>query len=209
VTASGQHPDRATIRPYRPTDRSAVGDVCIRTADAGADASQVYAEPGILPELFAYPYVELEPELAFVLDDGSRPVGYVLGTRDTAQFADRWRVEWLPRLTDRYPLGSGDPTKPDAAMVDYLHHPERMLVPELTEYPAHLHIDILPAHQGAGHGRQLISTFLAAASALEVPGVHLAMLTDNRPARAFYDRLGFHELDVPVAGSLTYLGVRL
>jgi hypothetical protein len=32
------------------------------------------------------------------------------------------------------------------------------------------------------------------------------MLTENTPARAFYDRLGFHEIDVPDAGVLTYLG---
>jgi hypothetical protein len=36
--------------------------------------------------------------------------------------------------------------------------------------------------------------------------VHLSMLTSNRPARAFYDRLGFRELAVPDPGPVTYLG---
>jgi hypothetical protein len=35
------------------------------------------------------------------------------------------------------------------------------------------------------------------------------MLTANRPARGFYDRLGFHALEVRDAGPLTYHGVRL
>ena len=186
-----------------------MGDICIRTADSGGDASQLYADPGILPELFAYPYVELEPDLAFVLDDGTRVVGYVLGTRDTARFADRWRAEWLTRLADRYPLGSGDPARPDAGMVDYLHHPEVMVVPGLTDYPAHLHIDILPTHQGAGHGRALMEVILGTLRAQGVPGLYVAMLTANRPARGFYDRLGFHELEVPDPGPLTHLGMRL
>jgi hypothetical protein len=32
------------------------------------------------------------------------------------------------------------------------------------------------------------------------------MLTANAGARRFYDRLGFHEIPVPDAGPLTYLG---
>ncbi len=32
------------------------------------------------------------------------------------------------------------------------------------------------------------------------------MVTDNTPARAFYDRVGFHEIAVPGPGGATYLG---
>lgn len=49
-------------------------------------------------------------------------------------------------------------------------------------------------------------TFLRALRAASVPAVHLSMLTTNTPARAFYDRLGFHEIDVPNPGPVTYLG---
>ena len=49
-----------------------------------------------MPALFAGPYVFLAPELAFVLDDGRRrrPVGYVLGTADTAAFARAYRERY-------------------------------------------------------------------------------------------------------------------
>jgi ribosomal protein S18 acetylase RimI-like enzyme len=40
-----------------------------------------------------------------------------------------------------------------------------------------------------------------------VPRVHLGMLTTNTSARAFYDRLGFHEIAVADAGPVTYLGI--
>jgi ribosomal protein S18 acetylase RimI-like enzyme len=81
-----------------------------------------------------------------------------------------------------------------------------MLLPELAGYPAHLHIDLLPSHQRAGHGRALMERFLGALADRGVKAVHLGMLTANTPARAFYDRLGFHEIPVADPGPLTYLG---
>jgi ribosomal protein S18 acetylase RimI-like enzyme len=81
-----------------------------------------------------------------------------------------------------------------------------MLVPELTGYPAHLHVDLLPEHQGSGWGRMLIGHFLAGLHAAGVPAVHLGMSSTNVGARAFYDRLGFREIPIPNAGPVTYLG---
>ena len=69
-----------------------------------------------------------------------------------------------------------------------------MRIAELAEYPAHLHIDLLPELQGQGFGRRLIDTLRAALAARGVPAVHLGMDAANTGARAFYDRLGFHEL---------------
>ena len=51
-----------------------------------------------------------------------------------------------------------------------------------------------------------MNTFLAALHDRGVPAVHLGMVTANRSARAFYDRLGFHEIPVDDPGPLTYLG---
>jgi ribosomal protein S18 acetylase RimI-like enzyme len=48
--------------------------------------------------------------------------------------------------------------------------------------------------------------FLDALRAKEVAAVHLGMVTTNTAARAFYDRLGFHEIPVADPGPLTYLG---
>lgn len=195
------------IRRYQPDDRDAVHDICIRTADAGEDASTSYADPNILPEIFAHPYTHLEPDLAFVLDDGGRAVGYVLGTADTRAFAARFRNEWLPLVTDRYPPPTGDPTTPDAVMAHLLRTPERMVLPELADHPAHLHIDLLAAYRKSGHGRALISRFTAALRERGAPALHVGMVTANRQARPFYDRLGFRPLPVPDPGPLTYLGL--
>ena len=90
------------IRPYRPEDRPALDDICIRTAHHGEDSRPHYADPGIFPVTFAAPYVHLEPDLAFVLDDGQgRAVGYILGTADTPRFAEAFRTTWLPLVAGR------------------------------------------------------------------------------------------------------------
>lgn len=184
-------------------------DICISTADAGQDASGSYVDPDILPNIFAHPYAWLEPELAFVLDDAGQAVGYVLGTADTAAFVRRFRAEWLPRIADRYPAPAGEPTTPDEIMAYLLHTPERMILPDLADYPSHLHIDLLPAYQRAGHGRALIDTCAEALRRVGAPGLHVGMITENRSARAFYERLGFHVIDVADPGPLTYLGLAL
>lgn len=204
MTATPQAP---FIRPYRPSDRAALADICVRTADAGADASSLYPDPDVLPTLFAYPYVELAPECAFVLDDGAgQAVGYVLGVPDTETFVKRFRTEWLPKAEERYPAPPGEPGTPAEEMAVLLHTPERMVRAELRDFPAHLHIDLLPPWQGKGHGRALMRTLLDALRRAGVPGVHLCMLQANTAARAFYDRLGFEPLPVPDPGPVWYLG---
>lgn len=195
------------IRAYGPQDRAALDDICVRTAHAGQDARPHYRDPGVFPAAFAQPYAHLEPDLVFVLDDGEgRAVGYVVGTADTARFVADYRAQWIPLVSDRYPRPAGPPRTPDEEIVALLHDPERMLVPEVAAYPAHLHIDLLPEWQGRGYGRALMGSLLGALHEKGVPAVHLCMLSANTAARAFYDRLGFHEIAVPDPGPVTYLG---
>ncbi|MFI0999525.1 GNAT family N-acetyltransferase [Streptomyces galbus] len=196
------------VRPYRVSDRPALGEVCVLTAHNGQDSSGVYPDRELMPTLFAYPYVDHEPELTRVLDDGyGRAVGYVVGTADTPRFVQWFRDEWLPAVAGRYPEPGGAPRTPTDEMIGLLHDPERMVQPQLAPFPAHLHIDLLPPWQGRGYGRALMEAFLDALREKGVPAVHLCMARANTPARAFYDRLGFQEIDVPQEqGPVWYLG---
>lgn len=194
------------IRPYRPADREAMYDICLRTAEAGDDATALYRDPRLVGDIFAVPYAYLEPDFAFVLDNGERAVGYIVCAPDTARFAKDMRERWLPLVTARYPEPLGEPANRDEEMTRILYAPEGMVRPELADYPAHLHIDVLPGYQRSGHGRELVFTLLRALRDADVPGVHLGMVSTNTRARAFYDRLGFHVIDVADAGVLTYLG---
>lgn len=195
-----------TIRRYEDRDHDAVYDICVRTADAGGDARGKYRSDDLMPDLFAGPYVFLESRSAFVLDDGGRAVGYVIGTPDTAAFARAYRERWIPRLADRYPVPPDPPVTPDDEMLALHYYPERLLWPGLPQYPAHLHIDLLPAFQGNGHGRALMDTFCAAMADAGTAGVHVSVVRENVRAFGFYDRLGFTRLDVDDPGPVVYLG---
>jgi ribosomal protein S18 acetylase RimI-like enzyme len=196
----------AVIRPYQPRDRDQVYDVCLRTAASGGDATDVYRDPTLPGDLFAGPYAYLEPEYAFVLDDGERVSGYVLGTPDTVAYVREYREKWLPLVGDRHPLPAGPPADHEESLVEFLHHPEQMIRPALADYPAHLHIDMLPHLQRGGWGRKLIRTVLDAFRAAGAERVHLGMVRTNTAAGRFYERLGFHHIDVPDAGEIIYLG---
>jgi len=65
------------------------------------------------------------------------------------------------------------------------------IAPFCGEYPAHLHIDLLPQMQGKGAGRALVEALCAALQAKAVPGVLLDVAIDNTGAQAFYEKCGF------------------
>ena len=180
------------IRPYRPADYDGITRVCLLTAEAGGDATGLYSSDELMPDIFARSYAVLEPDLVFVVDDGDVS-GYILGTADTRGFVERYSAEWLPLFAEKHE--HIEPWTTQNEMITHLGFwPERMLLPEVDEYPAHFHIDVLPHLQGQGIGRQLIATFSGALQDRGVPAVHLTMNPLNTGARAFYDRLGFHEL---------------
>ena len=187
------------IRLYRPADRADVYNVCVRTAAAGGDATGIYSSDDLMPDVFAGPYLAFQPDLAFVVDVGDRVAGYVIAADDTRAFAERVRQEWVPTFASKYP----EPSPTDAPIVAMGVDPERMLVPEVDEYPAHLHIDLLPELQGQGCGRALIDTLRTELARRGIPGLHLTMDPANLPARAFYDRLGFVELPSGALGIST------
>jgi len=186
----------ATIRRYRDSDRAAVYDVCVRTGNGGQGAVGLYSTDELLPDMFAAPYLLLEPEHAYVVDNGDRVVGYIIGTPDTAAFVAAYRARWIPLLASRYQPPPEPPVTAEDQRLSDMFHPERMIRPELAAYPAHLHINILPGYQGSGHGRALMGAFLASIAAAGARSCHLGVRITNTNARAFYARLGWQPIDV-------------
>jgi len=182
-----------SIRRYQPADYDAVSRVCLLTAAAGGDATGMYADDELMPDIWARPYLALESDWAWVVEDGGVVSGYLLAAPDTRAFVDEYRAQWLPRFEGRYPRIVSPVTAEEQARAAGFR-PERMLVPEVDEYPAHLHIDLLPRVQGRGVGRQLVGTLETALRAAGVPGVHLGVDPANSGALVFYRRLGFSEL---------------
>ncbi|KAA9107636.1 GNAT family N-acetyltransferase [Microbacterium rhizomatis] len=180
-----------SIRPFRPGDESALADICLRTADAGGDATGVFEDDAIWAEIFVLPYVARHPDLAFVVEaDDRRVVGYIVGTPDTDAFEAWFRDEWWPEHGARWPRSGAGRTR-QAATLRYADARRPGAEPFSAEYPAHLHIDLLPETQGGGWGRRLIETFVEALRRRGVTGLHLVASDANLGAIAFYPRVGF------------------
>ena len=194
----------ARIRPFRSDDIDGLYDVCVKTADVGADATGMLEDDALWGDLFAVPYARRDPGLCWVVEsDDGRVIGYVVATDDTDAFAAWFHDEWWPSRRDRYRRsGASEPTAQDR----FIAYGDRQAPgddPIVREYPAHLHIDLLPETQGQGLGRRLIDALLAELARRGVPALHLSMNAANAPAGAFYERLGFTQL-ASGDGSTTY-----
>ena len=103
------------------------------------------------------------------------------------------------------------PASQEQEMLALHYRPERLVWPGLQEYPAHLHIDLLPPFQGAGYGRAMMETFYATAAQAGAAGVHVTVAKANTRALGFYHRLGFRPLEIAelAATTVTALGRKL
>jgi ribosomal protein S18 acetylase RimI-like enzyme len=202
------HDPQVQIRRADPADREELYAINAETGDAGADARPLYRHVELLAEIWVGPYLELEPELAFVAEDGDGPVGYVLGAADTSAFEAECERRWWPALRARYPEPPpGAAVTPEAWLIDRIHHPPLTPVSVVAEFPAHLHIDIRERGQGRGVGRWLMSTLFDALLSRGADGVHLGVDVRNTRAIGFYEHLGFRPVGAP-DGALI-LGLRL
>jgi ribosomal protein S18 acetylase RimI-like enzyme len=184
----------ATIRNVRAGDRQAVYDICLRTADAGADGTHLYTDPLLPGHVWAGAYVALAPEHGFVVVEDDRVIGYVLGALDSRRFEAQLEREWWPALRARYPLDDAAATPGDRAARYLIHHPARADDTLIGDFPSHLHIDLLPAAHGRGDGRRLVDRLVDSLGADGSRGVHLGVSARNTRAIGFYRALGFEEL---------------
>jgi ribosomal protein S18 acetylase RimI-like enzyme len=196
------------LEAYQPHFLRDLYSICLRTGDSGNDASAIYTNPDLLGHLYAAPYPVFDPGLTWLLCDSLGACGYVLGTRDSQAFARWMEAQWLPPLRKRYPVPGESEESRDARLLRILHRPYKAF-PQSTEYPAHLHIDLLPRAQGQGWGRKLLEVFLGRLRELGVPGVHLGVGGRNKNAMAFYERMGFELLEEWPGGIARTYGMRL
>jgi ribosomal protein S18 acetylase RimI-like enzyme len=181
------------IRPATADDTDALYEICLKTADAGKDASDLYADPHYPGTRFAVPYALFAPDFAFVLEKAGKVIGYVVATPDTVAFEQQLLKEWWPLQVERF--ADRQPVKPlDSKILDAVRQPETASETLTRRYPAHLHINILPEGQRGGWGKRLIELELAALKAAGVSGVYLGISLQNEAVACFYQQLGFQPL---------------
>ncbi len=185
------------IRPYRLEDRAGV------RAIYGDDE---FCRPALLaryPRMREYLadsmsyYTDYEPESLFVADSGNRIVGALLGAVAT-QRCERLRDRVVQRTILRrclsgtyglpiwyWPIWLTELAQRDAV------YPEV----DLHDYPAHLHIGILPRWRRQGIGTALMAAYADYLSARDIPGYHLYASSFHPMGVWFYYKLGLTLLD--------------
>ncbi|MFH1528196.1 MAG: GNAT family N-acetyltransferase [Bacteroidota bacterium] len=179
------------IRNNHPCDLTALYRICLKTGNSGKDATVLHSDPEIIGHFYAAPYAVFEPELCFIAAIKDEPFGYIIGTKDSKEFRDKCEKDWFPLLREMYKMPDAEDISHEARIIRLIHA-GLIVKDEVKDYPAHLHIDILPELQGQGMGRKLMDTFIAKLKELNVPAMHLEVGKSNLNAIQFYEKMGFH-----------------
>ncbi|MBL4682227.1 MAG: hypothetical protein JKY88_16100 [Pseudomonadales bacterium] len=181
------------IRPYQSTDLSELYRICLQTGDNGNDATGLF-DKDLLGHIFAAPYAISEPKHTHLLTLNEQVCGYILGMANTSTFVDYCEASWWPTLRLQYARPDPEDESTESQLVSIIHN--GLKCPTFVDqFPAHLHIDILPIGQGKKLGSRLIDHFCECLAAEDIRGVHLSVGKANVRASAFYLKTGFEVID--------------
>lgn len=183
------------LRRYQAGDDDAMYYICLETGPRDDAGNLLFTHPRLLGEVYVGPYIALEPDLAFVAEDGDGVAGYVIGASDTAKFETNCESRWWPIKRDQYLnddfLAKLAESAPEHRLLKMIREPDVTPAWLTQQYPSHLHIDLLPRLQGRGLGGALMQRLLDALRAAGSPGVHLGVGAANTGAVGFYHHVGF------------------
>lgn len=149
-------------------------------------------------ELAALKYVDYYPchagstSLGLELEDGTL-AGYVLCATDPDAYFRQLEQEYAPAMEALMP-GSYEPF---LEAQSYIREFAR-------DYPAHLHINVVPEAQNLKAGTRLMEALLALLKEKGIPGVCLGVDSSRKQAVHFYEKNGFHVLRD--AGDTLFMG---
>ena len=202
------------IRPVEAADLEAIYAISLATGLAGGDASHLHDDPTLIGHLYSAPYAVLEPDLGLVVGDEEGVGGYAVGALDTGAWDERLERDWWPDLRRRYADPPGRPSRAwtaDQWRCFAIHHPGRTPAEITRDFPAHMHMNLLPRLQRQGLGAKLLAAWLELAAGRGAAGVHVGVNRANTGGEAFWRSQGFTELaiDPAIGGRSLWLGRRL
>ena len=168
-----------SIRKYHSKDAEHLKRICIETA-SDVFRGHAFVEKA-LTEVYCRYYIEQEPESCFVVaDENDVAKGYILCAKNYDAYRKIFKEKYLSTWNLATLIMGNFALK---SIRDYVE-----------EYPAHLHIDLLPECQGQGYGRKLIETLITHLREREIKALMLHVSMENEGARAFYGKCGFEVL---------------
>ena len=167
-----------TVRPYEEKDKENV-----RFVNLNSDGPCKSSARGINFSLAVYCdyYIEKEPQNCFVAaDENDKAIGYIICAENFDRFHKCFLEEYYTKIK-RWEY------KRRRSALRSIESQEKYK----AEYPAHLHIDILPEYQRMGLGHKLMDALCASLREKGVEGVALTVWMYNDKARRFYEKYGF------------------
>lgn len=168
-----------SIRNYHPKDAENLKKICIETASDIFRGKKMTERA--LTEVYCRYYIEQEPESCFVVaNQKDEATGYILCAKDYESYKRVFQKSYLKTW--------------NLAILIMGHFAMNSIKDYVKDYPAHLHIDLLPECQGQGYGRKLVEALVEHLKEKKIKGLMLHVSRDNEGARKFYKKCGFQVL---------------
>jgi hypothetical protein len=174
--------EQPVVRQFEERDRQTIRQIC---SDAALEKPnpQFHEDRELAPLYFTDYYLDYEPESCFVGEVGGRVVGYLVGCKDTRAFHRIFHRRYLPRIVARlgWKLLTLQYRKKETyrmlwwMIAERFQRPEKLSIP-LDEYPAHTHLNLVPAYRGCGLSNQLSRVFRAHLKELGITGLHAILI---------------------------------
>lgn len=197
-----------TVRPYERKDRQGVIEILYRTGYMGEDATSYFDDKYLFGLLFGFFYLDYEPDSCFVSIDHvtNELVGYILCSLNTRVQSRDFQKKMIPKILTRAFIYTSWRYRQSFRVLLYLRRlNQNNPVPPneneiLNEYPAHLHINVLPKYHRQGVGTKLIDKLEEYLENEKCIGIHLWTSERNKKAIQFYLKKEFKLLYTSPSG---------
>ncbi len=187
------------IREYQQKDRDSVINVCWQTGYMGEPAAGYFDDKYLFGLLFCVYYLDYEPENCFVAvdEDFNKVIGYILSSFDSRKQEKQYREKILSKIIRRAFLYTIWRYPSTFRAIWYMkktsgREPRNFDENKLySDYPAHLHIDIISEYHRQGVGTMLMEKLENYLQKNHIKGVHLSTSDNNINAVPFYYKMGY------------------
>ncbi len=184
-----------SIRSYRPSDRSAVRQLCCETGFLGEPIDPVYSDREIFADFLTTYYTDWEPESSFVVESDGQICGYLLGSRKPLRnqlYAFWANVSLFFKVLFRYPRYN----ERSRRFIRWTVTNGWREVPARPRRVPHFHINLLPEARKMSTTRALMSAYLSYLYRCGEKRVYGQIVTfESRRGEKMFERYGFSVLN--------------
>ncbi len=185
-----------SFRPYRREDYEGICAILYATGFLGEDllGTGLFNDRRLFSLVNTEGYLKFLPSNCFVAVDDSdgKVAGYILGAVDSHQWEKIFTYRMYWRIAVRaFAVSWWKYPESFRHVLDWARNYADVSVPFFPDYPAHLHINVLPGYQRRGIGDGLMRLFERRLLDQGATAVHLVTSNRNVKALPFYAKHGF------------------